>query len=269
MSPSVIERLKPYFKTRPRPRPGAAPPPAPAQNATAPATPAQPTPGAAPAPAPTPQAQPAKPKKRRGLRRKPRAAPAPARRPPRRRSPRQPKPSRRRPRPPRAPSRPGAPQADAGLLASRREQLSREFAQLQSDLGGLVYEMAIRDQFRLDLVVRQAAKLQAVDAELTAVERALGIATSEPRRPLPVVRLAGAARRRVLRPLRRRRSRAACTRRRPPRRRAAAPGPPARRPASPRARPVGGAAADSRADPGRHSRSDPDLAGPGTAGAGR
>ena len=78
MSPSVIERLKPYFKTRPRPRPGAAPPPAAAQNATAPATPAQPTPGAAPAPAPTPQAQPAKPKKRRGLRRKPRAAPAPA-----------------------------------------------------------------------------------------------------------------------------------------------------------------------------------------------
>ena len=33
--------------------------------------------------------------------------------------------------------------------------------------------MAIRDHFRLDVVTRQAAKLQAVDVELTAVERGL------------------------------------------------------------------------------------------------
>ena len=181
MSPSVIERLKPYFKTRPRPRPGAAPPPAAAQNATAPATPAQPTLRRGSGSRSDPEAQPAKPKKRRGLRRKAARAQPP-----------------RRLRGCAAPAQAQGP-ADAGrgraearrgpgrsagrcgaLLASRREQLSREFAQQQSDLGGLVYEMATRDQFRPDLVARQAAKLQAVDLELTAVERALGIATSEP-----------------------------------------------------------------------------------------
>ncbi len=67
-----------------------------------------------------------------------------------------------------------------GLLVSRREQLAREFAELQADLGGLVYEMAMRDEFRTELVARQAAKLQAVDLELSAVERALGIASSDP-----------------------------------------------------------------------------------------
>ncbi len=66
------------------------------------------------------------------------------------------------------------------LLANRREQLAREFAELQADLGGLVYEMAMRDEFRTELVARQAAKLQAVDLELSAVERALGIASSDP-----------------------------------------------------------------------------------------
>jgi hypothetical protein len=58
-------------------------------------------------------------------------------------------------------------------LAARRDQLSGELAELQWDLGGLVYEMARRDHFRLDLVVRQAAKLQGVDAELGEVERLL------------------------------------------------------------------------------------------------
>ena len=54
-------------------------------------------------------------------------------------------------------------------LLARRERLEREFAELQFDLGGLAYEMAIRDHFRVDLLVRQAAKLQAVDAELGSV----------------------------------------------------------------------------------------------------
>jgi hypothetical protein len=56
-------------------------------------------------------------------------------------------------------------------LAERRRRLEREFAELQFDLGGLAYEMAIRDHFRVDLLVRQAARLQEVDAELGAVER--------------------------------------------------------------------------------------------------
>jgi hypothetical protein len=58
-------------------------------------------------------------------------------------------------------------------LAARRDELSAQLAELQWDLGGLVYEMARRDHFRLDVVVRQAAKLQGVDAELGEVERLL------------------------------------------------------------------------------------------------
>ncbi len=58
-------------------------------------------------------------------------------------------------------------------LAARRDQLSTELAELQWDLGGLTYEMARRDHFRLDVLVRQAAKLQGVDAELGEVERLL------------------------------------------------------------------------------------------------
>jgi hypothetical protein len=56
-------------------------------------------------------------------------------------------------------------------LLRRRERLTREFAELQYDLGGLAYEMAIRDHVRLDVLVRRAARLQEVDAELGEVER--------------------------------------------------------------------------------------------------
>jgi hypothetical protein len=71
-------------------------------------------------------------------------------------------------------------QADAAAVSAakadlerRRERLSRELAELQWDLGGLTYEMAIRDHFRLDVLLRRAAKLQEVDAELGEVERLL------------------------------------------------------------------------------------------------
>lgn len=56
-------------------------------------------------------------------------------------------------------------------LLERRDRLTREFAALQADLGGLAYEMAVRDHFRLDVLVRHAARLQEVDAELGEVER--------------------------------------------------------------------------------------------------
>jgi hypothetical protein len=58
-------------------------------------------------------------------------------------------------------------------LERRRDRLSRELAELQWDLGGLAYEMASRDHFRLDVLTRKAAKLQQVDAELAEVERML------------------------------------------------------------------------------------------------
>jgi hypothetical protein len=58
-------------------------------------------------------------------------------------------------------------------LAARRERLADRLAELQWDLGGLAYEMAIRDHFRLDVLVRTAAELQRVDGELGEVERLL------------------------------------------------------------------------------------------------
>jgi hypothetical protein len=66
----------------------------------------------------------------------------------------------------------GAAVAPDDLLA-RREQLAEELATLQWDLGGLTYEMAIRDHFRVDVLVRQSARLQEVDAQLGEVERLL------------------------------------------------------------------------------------------------
>jgi hypothetical protein len=58
-------------------------------------------------------------------------------------------------------------------LALRRDELTARFAELQYDLGGLLYEMAIRDHIRIEVLVRHAAVLQDVDAELREVERIL------------------------------------------------------------------------------------------------
>jgi len=60
-------------------------------------------------------------------------------------------------------------------LRRRREELRRRVAELQWDLGGLVYEMAIRDHIRVEVIVRRAAALQEADAELSEVERILRI----------------------------------------------------------------------------------------------
>ena len=71
----------------------------------------------------------------------------------------------------------GAPGSAAGAskaapaLVKRREELSRNFAELQWDLGGIAYEMARRDHYRLEVLNAQAAKLQEVDAELGQIER--------------------------------------------------------------------------------------------------
>lgn len=67
---------------------------------------------------------------------------------------------------------PAEPPADAELLA-RRDRLTERFAAGQAELGGILYEMAIRDHVRLDVLVRKAAALQRVDLELAEVERDL------------------------------------------------------------------------------------------------
>jgi len=56
-------------------------------------------------------------------------------------------------------------------LLRRRDELAEKVATLHWDLGGLTYEMAIRDHFRLDVLVRKAAELQDADGELGEVER--------------------------------------------------------------------------------------------------
>jgi hypothetical protein len=58
-------------------------------------------------------------------------------------------------------------------LQRRRDTLAQEVTELHWDLGGLAYEMAIRDHFRLDVLIRRAAVLQERDAELAEVERLL------------------------------------------------------------------------------------------------
>jgi hypothetical protein len=63
--------------------------------------------------------------------------------------------------------------ADMVDLQRRRDQLNARVAERQWDLGGLVYEMAIRDRIRVDVLVRRAAELQSADAELSEVERIL------------------------------------------------------------------------------------------------
>jgi hypothetical protein len=86
-------------------------------------------------------------------------------------------------------NRRGSAQAESGSLAppmsdsivnlqARRDQLNARLAELQWDLGGLAYEMAIRDRIRVDVLVRHAAVLQNVDAELNEVERILRLEES-------------------------------------------------------------------------------------------
>jgi hypothetical protein len=80
------------------------------------------------------------------------------------------------PAPPPPPT-PGPPGSSGALgesdLAKRRTGLAERFAQLQWDLGGLVYEMASRDVFRREVLIARAAELQQVEAELAEAERLL------------------------------------------------------------------------------------------------
>ena len=62
------------------------------------------------------------------------------------------------------------PAVDPELLA-QRDRLTERFAIMQSELGGLFYEMAIRDHVRMDVLIPKAAELQRVDAELGQLER--------------------------------------------------------------------------------------------------
>jgi hypothetical protein len=62
-------------------------------------------------------------------------------------------------------------------LVAQRERLTERFALMQSELGGLFYEMAIRDHVQMEVLIQKAAELQRVEGELGAVERLLDSGT--------------------------------------------------------------------------------------------
>jgi hypothetical protein len=63
------------------------------------------------------------------------------------------------------------PSASMAELRGRRRELAERVAELTWDLGGLAYEMAVRDHYRLDVLSRRAAELQDFDAQLGEVQR--------------------------------------------------------------------------------------------------
>jgi hypothetical protein len=71
-----------------------------------------------------------------------------------------------------SPEASGASAPDPELI-SERGRLTERFAVMQSELGGLFYEMAIRDHVQMEVLIRKAAELQRVDAELVRIERLL------------------------------------------------------------------------------------------------
>lgn len=63
-------------------------------------------------------------------------------------------------------------------LVAERERLTERFVLMQSELGGLFYEMAIRDHLQLDLLVERAAAMQRLETELRRVEERLAAQTA-------------------------------------------------------------------------------------------
>src|SRR5665213_1103173 len=73
---------------------------------------------------------------------------------------------------------PESDQASNLELIAQRDRLVERFAIMQSELGGLFYEMAIRQHVRLELLMPRAAELQRVDTELGQLQRILNSGAS-------------------------------------------------------------------------------------------
>jgi hypothetical protein len=72
-----------------------------------------------------------------------------------------------------APLAPAPPDGPSPELVAQRDRLTERFALMQSELGGLFYEMAIRDHVQLEILIDKAAALQKVDIELSQVQHLL------------------------------------------------------------------------------------------------
>lgn len=59
------------------------------------------------------------------------------------------------------------------VFGSKRDLLAERLTLMLLDLGGLTYEMAVRNHFRLDVLIQQASAIQTTDAELGQVDRLL------------------------------------------------------------------------------------------------
>jgi hypothetical protein len=74
---------------------------------------------------------------------------------------------------------PAAPTGDIEQIQTvfdgRRDLLAERLTVMMLDFGGLAYEMAIRNHFRLDILVNKAAEIQGVDAELGQLDRLLSL----------------------------------------------------------------------------------------------
>ena len=95
------------------------------------------------------------------------------------------------------------PSGSMSELRRRRLELAERVAALTWDLGGLAYEMAVRDHYRLDVLARKAAELQEVDAQLGEVQRLLADGRGRHPRPVPLLRRGSQPRRGLLLALRR------------------------------------------------------------------
>ena len=62
---------------------------------------------------------------------------------------------------------------DGHDLTAERERLTERLVLMQAEIGGLFYEMAIRDHLQLDLLVERAAAMQRVETELRGVDEQL------------------------------------------------------------------------------------------------
>ena len=76
----------------------------------------------------------------------------------------------RRPSPAQPSPEDAAESRSAAELLAERDRLTERFALQQSELGGLFYEMAIRDHVQMDVLIAKAAALQRLDAELAQLE---------------------------------------------------------------------------------------------------